>query len=106
MQTKTIRTKEDGVLLVGASNNENEYVLWQKRENDNSVHFEWDDQINSGTDIVDECTIDKDGMHMVLKDQRLIHFYFNDCSSQSWKELIEGLEEIYKSAPKILDIID
>lgn len=55
MQTQFAFSHEDGVRLVGVSNGDEEYLLWQQSDDDpHAVYFEYNDQKNSGYDIVRE----------------------------------------------------
>jgi len=104
MNTKISNMLENGIHIVGAYNTEEDYVLWQKSENEHEINFEWNSQSNSGYDIVKECTLDRDGMHIVLKDSKMLHFYFSNCLYLEWKKLSDGLQKIYISDSDIIDI--
>jgi hypothetical protein len=103
--TVTTSIINDGIYLVGAQNSSDDYLLWQKSINEDRVHFECYDQSNSGYDIVLECTLDKDGIHIVLKNQQMVHFYFVNCPTDHWENLVKGLKTIYKTHPDILEVL-
>jgi hypothetical protein len=52
-----------------------------------------------------ECTLDKDGIHIVLNNQQLVHFYFVNCPADHWEALAKGLKSIYQAHPEILEIL-
>lgn len=96
MQTLFTASHEDGIRLVGASNGDDGYLLWQQRDMDpKSVHFEYDNQVNSGYDTVKECTVDSDGCHIVLKDGKMLHFYWHPPRHQDLDLFVRGLVSIY-----------
>lgn len=105
MNTTIANTHEDGIHTVGASNGDADYILWQvSKEEPDSVYFEYYDQINSGYNNVTECTIDMDGLHAVLKDGALVHFYWHPPRHPDLATLVEGLRSIYASIPDILEV--
>jgi len=96
---------EDGLTIIGASNNEAEYCLWQIEKGDeNNIYFEFDDQVNGGYNPIKECTIMRDGMHFVLSTDKLHHFYFNSLPLDKYRELVSALESNYTNT--ILQVID
>ena len=104
MTTVITNNFEENTHIVGVQNSASDYMLWQKSTADNNVHFEWDSQTNSGYNIVKECTVDKDGVHIVLKNTQLVHFYFLKCLDEEWLEFTNGLKKLYEKYPSILDI--
>ena len=106
MSTEIINFIEDGNHMVGAQNDpETDYVLWQKLEEESEIYFEYCGQQNSGYDIVQEITIDRDGIHIVVKTGELVHFYFNQCKKEDWEKMVSGLKEVYSDRPKVLEIL-
>ena len=96
MNTEIITGIQDGILLASASNGSDDYIIWQRPENElGEVHFEWDDQLNSGYNIVSECTIDEDGCHLALNTGVLVHFYWNPPRHKKLEEFISKLMKIY-----------
>jgi len=105
MKTKIYNSKDETHLSVRASNLDSEYILWQRELEGNDIYFEWDEQSNGNFNSTSECTIDYDGIHIVLKDKNMIHFYFNSLSKNELEGLIERLKHIYEPQPQILEII-
>lgn len=103
MNTNICYFEQDGLILVGASNSDDEYLLWQRNEAESDIHFEWNDQSNGNYNCVTECSVDSDGVHILLKESSLVHFYFHNVSKDELGKLIEGLRDIYRSEPKILN---
>jgi hypothetical protein len=102
-----IESIEDGILTVAVQGSDDGYVLWQmglteEIASDDSIYFEYDDQINGGYDKVKECTIDSDGIHIVLANDDLVHFYFTK-GFDMFAELKAGLLKIYQGKEHVLE---
>jgi hypothetical protein len=96
MQTQFAFSHEEGVRLVGASNGDDDYLLWQQSDTDSdAVHFEYNDQTNSGYGIVRECSVDSDGCHIVLNDGKLLHFYWSPPWHKNLDRFVRELRLIY-----------
>lgn len=106
MATVVSNTYEDDILFVGVYNDPDEYMLWQSSPSEGEIHFEWDSQVNGSYDNIQECSIDKDGIHVVLKNKKMVHFYFVDCSTKQWHLFVKGLKKTYTNLPDVLDIYD
>lgn len=101
-----IESIEDDVLTVAVQGWDNGYVLWQRGlsievDSDDGVCFEYDDQINGDYNNVKECTVTSDGIHVVLANSELVHFYFNKGFDKFY-ELKAGLEKIYQGNEHVL----
>ena len=104
MGTSIHISNEDGVTIIGASNGDSDYCLWQVSNDDkNSIYFEHEDQINGGYNIIVECSVMADGIHIVLANSQLYHFYFNDVSSEQYNSFVDALKVIYPDS--ILEVI-
>ncbi|MCW8876135.1 MAG: hypothetical protein OQJ89_06305 [Kangiellaceae bacterium] len=105
-----IEIEEDDVLVIAVQDSNGNYFMWQKGLTEevgsgDGVYFEYDDQINGGHNIVVECTIDRDGMHVVLADRKMEHFYF-PSDFNKYDELKGGLLKIYKGNEDVLEFHD
>ncbi|MBU1220547.1 hypothetical protein KKF34_02850 [Myxococcota bacterium] len=99
---------EDGILIVLLKISDDQYLLWQSStlEVDNSeVYFEFNDQLSGGYNNIKEITLMRDGIHLVMKNNCLEHFYF-DKKFDDYSALASGLKKIYKNNLKNLDILD
>ncbi len=101
-----IESIEDDVLTVAVQGWDNGYVLWQRglsKEvgSGDGVYFEYDDQINGGYSNVKECTVASDGIRVVLTNNELAHFYFDE-GFDKFAELKVGLEKIYQGNEHVL----
>lgn len=102
-----IESIENDVLTVAVQGWDDGYVLWQKglaKEvgSDDGIYFEYDDQINGGYNNVKECTVTSDGIHFVLTNNELAHFYFIK-GFDKFAELKAGLEKIYLGNEHVLE---
>ncbi|MCX2778970.1 hypothetical protein [Microbulbifer thermotolerans] len=102
-----IENLEDDVLTVAVQRWDNGYMLWQRgltkeAGSDDGVYFEYDDQTNGGYNNVKECTVTTDGIHVVLANNELAHFYFNK-GFDKFAELKSGLEKIYQGNEHVLE---
>ncbi len=102
-----IESIENDVLTVAVQGWDNGYVLWQKGLTEevgskDGIYFEYDDQINGGYNNVKECTVTSDGIHVVLANDQLAHFYFNKGFNK-FTELKTGLEKIYHGNLHVLE---
>lgn len=96
MQTLFSVRHDDGVRLVGASNGDDEYLLWQQDDTEpQTVHFEYNDQVNSGYNAIKECAVDMDGCHIVLNDGTMLHFYWQPARHRDLDLFVRGLVSIY-----------
>lgn len=105
MATEIASELKDGVFLVGASDECGDYILWQRPSDASErseIHFEWGDQPNGGYQSVSECSVDRDGVHIVLSDSRFVHFYFSELAREDWDRFREGLEEMYLVGSDVL----
>jgi hypothetical protein len=98
---------EGGVHRVGASDDSGEYVLWQVESEDQSrVYFEYDDQSNGGYDNVTQVVVMRDGIHVVLTLGKMVHYYFSMSKelNASYENFVQGLKEVYRTTPAILEV--
>ncbi|MGY8767815.1 MAG: hypothetical protein ACKVH8_05190 [Pirellulales bacterium] len=79
--------------------------MWQVNIDDKSeIHFEYNDQINSGYNNVKEITAMKDGIHVITSADKMLHFYFNGLNDNDYSVIIDRLKQIYSNSPNILEI--
>lgn len=102
-----IKSIENDVLIVAVQDSARGYFLWQKgltkeAASEDGVYFEFDDPVNGGYNIVKECTIDTDGIHAVLSNGHLAHFYFPKEFTK-YSELKRGLLKVYEGAEHLLE---
>ncbi len=105
-----VETIENDVLIVAVQELDGGYFMWQKGLTietgaDDGIYFEYNDQKFGGHDIVTECKIDRDGMHAVLANRELVHFYFPP-KFDNYSELKSGLLKIYSSNSSVLEFHD
>jgi hypothetical protein len=104
-----IVNKENDVLIVGVQNGTGDYIMWQRglkaeTGSNDGIYFEYTDQRNGDYDIVAECTVTNDGIHIVLSNGELVHFYFPP-GFDKFKDLQIGLERIYSDKRDVLEFI-
>ncbi len=93
------------IRVVVASNGESEYVLWQFDLKDpGHVYFEFDDQLNGGYNIVDECHVDECGCHIALQSDILVDIYWNPPRHSQLKAFVDALGEIYPASAGVLEV--
>ena len=98
---------DNDVLTVAVQGWDEGYVLWQRAltkevGSENGIYFECDDQLNGGYNTVKECTVTSDGIHIVLTNDELVHFYFTN-GFDKFAELKSGLEKIYQGQDHVLE---
>ena len=96
----------DDVLIVGVTDLADSYFLWQRgltedTGSEDGIHFEFDDQINGGYDIVKVCIVTTDGIHVELTDGKRVQFYFPN-GFDKFEKLEAGLSKIYSDNLSIL----
>lgn len=107
METVFAFPSSEDVQLLGASNGDAEYILWQYTDERNEpVYFEWDDQANGGYDNVLECTVDMDGCHIAIRAGHIVHFYWNPPRHRDLKRFVDGLRAIYGKTTNTLEVHD
>ncbi len=102
-----IENLENDVLTVAVQGWDDGYVLWQvglteEAGSKDGVYFEFDDQSNGGYNNVKECSVDTDGIHIVLSNDELAHFYFAK-GFDKFSELKLGLQKIYKGKEYVVE---
>jgi hypothetical protein len=102
----TISSDEQYSQIIALKNGADDYCLWKVEGDSCEIYFEYDSKINSGYNLVSECTLMLDGMHIVLNSGKLYHFYFNDIAIGDYKNLVASLESMYPKDLDVLDIVD
>ena len=102
MSTDITVQRYEGVYLIAVQNSVTDYLKWQRDMEKSSIYFEWEAQENSGYDVVMECTLDRDGIHIVLHDGLLVHFYFYGVPKSQWDNLVQGLKDLYIKEPAVV----
>jgi hypothetical protein len=102
-----IEITENDVLVVSVLGEDSSYFMWQKglteeAGSEDGIYFEFDDQINGGHNLVKECSVTNDGIHVVLANGDLKHFLF-PTNFNKYKELRAGLNSIYAKQRGILE---
>lgn len=102
-----IEIVENDVLVVSVVGSDGSYFMWQKGlteevGSDDGIYFEFDDQINGRHNQVKECTVTNDGIHVVLANDNLEHFYFPP-NFDKFKELQVGLNRMYAEQSGIVE---
>ncbi len=106
MKTQTSVLEDDDLLIVRFYNGDEDYCLWQvEKNNESKIYFEFDDQKNGGYNIVKECSIMYDGIHLVLNTNELFYFYINNLSKKDYLLAKSSMENIYSKTSSILEII-
>ncbi|WP_020405017.1 hypothetical protein [Hahella ganghwensis] len=103
---ESIEIIENDVLAVGVSGWDGGYFMWQRGLTEETgasdgIYFEFDDQSNGGFNIVKECTITNDGMHVLLSNRSLAHLYFPKGFTR-FKELKDSLLKMYQGSEHVL----
>ncbi len=98
---------ENDVLVVSVLGVDGSYFIWQKGltedvGSDDGIYFEFDDQINGNYNQIKECTVTNDGIHVVLANGNLEHFYFPP-DFDKLQELQAGLKKIYAEQSGIVE---
>jgi len=102
-----IEIVENDVLVVSVVDSDGSCFIWQKGlteevGSDDGIYFEFDDQINGRHNHVKECTVTNDGIHVVLANGNLEHFYFPP-NFDKFQELLAGLNKIYAEHGDIVE---
>lgn len=102
-----IEIVENDVLVVSVLGSDGSYFMWQKGltedvGSEDGIYFEFDDQINGGHNQVKECSVTSDGIHVVLGNGKLEHFYFPP-NFDKFKDLQVGLNKIYAEQDDIVE---
>jgi hypothetical protein len=109
MPTQIANQVEDDILLVGASNGPESYILWQVGlDEPEEIHFEYDDQINGNYDNVDSVRITKEYVRVQLsgdQDQAVVEFPLEDVAEVDFHKLLAGLREVYRDRDDVLEVM-
>jgi hypothetical protein len=106
----SIEFEENDVLTVVIQGVDGSYFMWQRGLTEDvgasdGVYFEVDTQNRGGHEVVKECSLDEDGIHVVLRNGELEHFYFPPKFDKH-HELQTGLLKIYQGKENVLEIHD
>jgi hypothetical protein len=102
-----IEIVENDVLVVSLLGADGSYFMWQKGlteevGSNDGIYFEFNDQTNGRHNQVKECTVMNDGIHVVLSNGNLEHFYFPP-NFDRLQELQAGLNKIYAEQDGIVE---
>jgi hypothetical protein len=98
---------ENDVMIVSVLGADGSYFMWQKGLTEDvgledGIYFEFNDQINGRHNQVKECTVTNDGIHVVLSNGALEHFYFPP-NFNKLQELRAGLNKMYSDQGGIVE---
>lgn len=102
-----IENLENDVLTICIGEVDGCYFMWKKGltedvGSEDGIYFEFDDKVNGGANIVKECTVTNDGVHVVLTSGDLKHLYFPSCFGKH-DELKRGLNKIYEGEKNVVE---
>lgn len=102
-----IEIVEHGTLVVAVLAADGGYFMWQKGISDDAdsqdgIHFEFDGQENGGYNQVRRCTVTRDGIDVVLSDDRLECLCFPPGFDR-FNELKDGLNRMYAAQERVLE---
>lgn len=105
MSTEITVSHEVDVLMVSAFNSPTSYLFWQCDTDEVSeVFFEYNDQANSGFDIISECFVNEVGIQVITKSGEQINFQFAALTSKGQARLLAGLKDIFSQDSSVLTI--
>jgi hypothetical protein len=109
MPTQIANQVEDEILLVGATNGPESYILWQMGlDEPEEIHFEYDDQINGNYDNVESVRITKECVRVQLsgdQEQEIVEFPLKEVAEIEFNKLVAGLREVYRNRDDILEVM-
>ncbi len=106
MKTRISLGSAEGFLSLCLRNDEDDYVLWRQALAGGSVFFEAGGQCVGGDDIARECTLMRDGLHVVVESGETVHFYFNAMPLDDYLGVVRALEKLYSARPALLEVLD
>ncbi|MDD2721814.1 MAG: hypothetical protein PHH47_10965 [Gallionella sp.] len=106
MKTQVSQESDDAIFTLMLQNDEMDRIFWFQDKSSGEVKFEAEGHHVGRDAIVKECTVMRDGVHIVLSSGEVVSFYFCDLSLREYLGVVSALKKLYPSAQKILEVFD
>ncbi|MDD4928524.1 MAG: hypothetical protein PHP85_04525 [Gallionella sp.] len=106
MKTQVSQASDDVVFTLTLQNGATDRFFWLQDKTSGTVCFEAEGQYVCGDAIVKECTVMRDGMHIVFLSGEIVSFYFYGLSLREYLGVVSSLKKLYSARPKVLEVFD
>lgn len=106
MKTQVVQKSDDAIFTLTLQNDATDRFYWLQDNRSGTVHFDAGGQYVGGDAIVKECTVLRDGLHIVLSSGEIVSFYFYNQSIREYLEVVSALKKLYAARPVVLEVFD
>ncbi|MFY9260893.1 MAG: hypothetical protein WAO71_10345 [Gallionella sp.] len=104
MPTQVIQTSDQVSFSLTLQNDATDCFFWLHDKLSGMVYFAATGQKTDGDSLVKECTILRDGVHIVLYSGEILSFYFDGLSLRAYLEVVNVLRKLYSA--QVLEVFD
>ena len=79
---------------------------WQVTDNKKTIYFEAIAEGVSGKNVIQDCTIMWDGIHLTVKTGDILSYYFQEMNLAIYTTLTKHLKHIYQAYPNLIEVLD
>lgn len=106
MKTQVSQESDDATFSLTLQNDATDRSFWLQDKISGTVNFEVEGQYAGDDAIVKECTILRDGLHIVFSSGKIESFYFYGLSLCKYLGVVSALKKLYFAHPEILEVFD
>lgn len=106
MKTQVSQASDDVVFTLTLQNDATDRFFWFQDKRSGEVCFEAEGQYAGGDAIVKECSVMRDGVHIVFSSGEIVSFYFYCLSLREYLGIVSALKKLYSARPKVLEVFD
>lgn len=104
MPTQVIQTSDEVSFSLTLQNDPTDRFFWLQDKLNGIVYFEASDPKTDGDSLVKECTILRDGVHIMLYSGEIHSFYFDGLSLRAYLDVVNALRKLY--SVQVLEVFD
>lgn len=106
MKTQVAQESDDAIFTLTLQNDATDRFYWMQDKKSGTVNFEAEGQYAGSDAIVKECTLMRDGVHIILSSGEIVSFYFYDQSLREYLGVVSALKKLYSPRPEVLEVFD
>ncbi len=106
MKTQVVQESDDAIFTLTLQNDATDRFFWLQDKRSGTVNFEAEGQYAGSDAIVKECTVMRDGLHLVLSSGAIVSFYFSSLSLREYLGVVSALKKLYAARPEVLEVFD
>ncbi|MDD2775441.1 MAG: hypothetical protein PHU06_05770 [Gallionella sp.] len=90
--------------MLALQNDATDCFFWLQDKLSGIVYFEATGQKTGGDSLVKECTILRDGVHIVLYSGEIHSIYFDGLSLRAYLDVVNAMRKLYSA--QVLEVFD